>query len=526
MQAVPPSSAEPKPRSAVRTLLRNAVSNAGGLVITSLIAALMPPFLVHRMTPAVYGAWVLILNLGAFVGYLDFGVQTAVSKFIAEYDARGDREGCGRCVSTGLVMMAAAALLGAALTVGLAWSVPELFRNMPPNLYHDVRVSILCVGFSLSVGLSTSSFSAVFLGLQRYHVPTSINVVGRLIYAAVLCLAVSFHSSLAVMGAAVAVVNVLTSMSQVIAWRRLAGHIRVKLFPVDTVRLREMVGYCFVLTIWSVCMLVISGIDTIMVGHYAFSEVAYYSVAAAPTTFLLVIIGGLMGPLLPATSALSTERNAVQMGLILLRTTRYAVILLLLTGLPLLVGGYPALHLWVGARYAMRGAPLLRILLLGNIVRQVCGPYATMVVATAQQRLATASSIVEGVVNLTASIWLARQYGAMGVAEGTLIGAFAGIGVHFAVSMHYTRNIQISRLKLLVQGILRPAVMAIPSLLLVQRWWVNGAPEFTPSVWVGWGAVTLLLAVFVSATAQDRDLALRALPRMLRRREKPASATA
>ena len=504
-------SSEPKPRNVVGTILKNSVSNASGMVITALIAALMPPFLVHRMTPSVYGAWVLILNLGAFVGYLDFGVQTAVSKFVAEYDALGDHEGCGRCLSTGLVMMGCAALVGMALTVGLAWSVPTLFRKMPAELYHDVRFSIIFVGFSLSAGLSTSSFSAVFLGLQRYPVPTTINVLSRVLYALVLCLAVVFHGSLAVMGASVAAVNVLTSVVRVTVWRRLASHVRVKLFPVDYARLRQMVGYCVVLTIWSMCMLVISGIDMTMVGHYSFQEVAYYSVAAAPTTFLLVVIGGLLGPLLPATSALSTERSPEQMGTILLRTTRYTVILLLLTGLPLLVGGYPALRLWVGVRYAGPGVPLLRVLLLANIVRQLCAPYSTMVVATAKQRLATASSIVEGSVNLAASIWLARSYGAIGVAGGTLIGAFAGVATHFVVSMHYTRNLHLSRMKLLLEGILKPATMIVPSLVLIQRWWVNGAPAMTMSLWLGWGISTVAIAAAVSMTAGDRRAAMQAV---------------
>ncbi|MES2392874.1 MAG: oligosaccharide flippase family protein [Acidobacteriota bacterium] len=504
MSAAPVPRAESKPHNVAGILLKNSLSNAGGVIITSLIAALMPPFLVHRLTPSVYGAWVLVLNLGAFVGYLDFGVQTAVSKFVAEHDAKGDHDGCGRCLSTGLVMMGCAALLGMVLTLALAWSVPELFRKMPPALYHDVRLSILFVGFSLSAGLSTSSFSAVFLGLQRYQVPTTITVISRVLYASVLCAAVAAHSSLVVMAASVAAVNVLTSLTQIVAWKQLAGHVRVKLFPVDTQRLGQMVRYCFVLTIWSMCMLVISGIDMTMVGHYAFAEVAYYAVAAAPTTFMLVVIGGLMGPLLPAASALSTQRSPEQMGAILLRTTRYMTILLMLTGLPLLVAGYPALRLWVGSSYAVRGVPLLRVLLLANIVRQLCGPYSTMVIATAQQRLATVSSLVEGGVNLTCSIWLARHYGAIGVADGTLIGAFAGVGTHFVVSMHYTRNLQMSRLKLLLQGIVRPAAMALPSIALAGKWWLSGPPTMTAAVWLSWSIATFLVLALVSLTKVDR----------------------
>src|SRR5579862_1892956 len=97
----------------------------------------LPAYLTHRLPVEIYGAWVLILQLAAYVGYLDFGVQTAVSKYIAEYEAKGDVVGCGRCASAGLFIMVAAGIIGVLLTFGLAWGVPELFRKMPASLYRD-----------------------------------------------------------------------------------------------------------------------------------------------------------------------------------------------------------------------------------------------------------------------------------------------------------------------------------------------------------------------------------------------------
>jgi O-antigen/teichoic acid export membrane protein len=506
MQVAPLQSSERSPREPVLTFIRNSAASAGGMVVTSLIALLLPPFLVHRLTPAVYSAWVLILNLGAYVGYFDFGVQTAVSKFVAEHDARGDYESCSRCASTGMAIMLCGMVLGMALSVGLAASVPTLFRNMPAALYPNVRLSIVAVGISLSVGLAASTFPAIFLGLQRYSVPSTINVVSRALYAGVICVAVLAHSNLAVMGMAVAAVNLVTALIQLLTWRKLASHVRVRLFPVDFAELRRMLSYCFVLTIWSVCMLFISGVDLTIVGHYAFASAAAYSIASAPTNFMLVVIGALMGPLLPATSALSTERSAEQMGSILLRTTRYMTVLLLAIGLPLLLGGYLILRLWVGPSYAHQASPILRILLLANIVRQLCAPYSTMVVATARQRVASAAAVGEAVVNLAASILLARSYGAMGVAAGTLLGSFASISMHFVVSMHYTRNLALSRLKLLGQGILRPALMSVPTVVLVRLWWIDGAPRMSPVTWAAWAGSTLLIMVLASLVPSDRRM--------------------
>jgi len=485
--------------------IRNSAANVARLIVTALVAILLPAYLTHHLPVATYGAWVLILQLGAYVSYLDFGVQTAISKYIAEFEARGDVEGCGRSASTGLMIMLGASVVGIILTLILAWRVPELFRNMPIALQSDVRISILFVGTSLAISLAAGVFSAIFLGLQRYHIPMVATIATRLLYAAVICIAVKMHSGLIVMGACVAAVNIAGAALQIGLWKKFAGHIRMTLFKMDVPMFRQMLAYCGILTIWSACMLCISGIDITVVGHFAFSDVAFYSIATSPTTLILTVIGAVMGPLLPAASALSVKRSSEEMGVLLLRATRYSAIILWTTGLPIMVGGFLLLRLWVGPVYALHSVRFLRLLLLANIIRNFCGPYATMVVALSKQRVATAAAVTEGVVNLVSSIWLATRYGAMGVAAGTLIGAVATVAMHFIVSMRYTHeSFAVSRTKLFFSGIVRATVPALPSILLLPFWWRIGPPALSLPVWIAWGASTILLAWYVGLTVEDR----------------------
>ena len=504
MGIVSTEAAYSKPRKLDRTVVTNSAANATRLAVTSLVSILLPAYLTHHLPVKTYAAWVLILQLGAYVGYLDFGVQTAVSKYVAEYESKRDYGACGRHVSAGLVIMLLASLLGVLLTIGLAWRGLSMFPAMPPALHQDVRLSILFVGVSLSISLATSVFLAIFLGLQRYQVPMVVTIISRLLFGVVICAAVASHSSLAAMGAAAGCVNIFTALLQFAAWRKMAQHVRVSVRSIDVATLKKMLKYCAVLTVWSVCMLFVSGLDVTIVGHYSFGETAYYSVAASPTTFVLMIIAALMGPLLPATSALSVQRSSNQMGKVLLRSTRYATTLLLLTGLPFIVLGYLILRVWVGPVYALHSVHFLRILVLANIIRNLCAPYATMVVATSKQRVATASAITEGVVNLVSSIWLARHIGALGVALGTLLGAGAGVAMHFGVSMRYTQSsLAISRIELFVKGMLRPAAIAIPSLLLLWRWWPT-VPSISLQLYSMWGVTTLALAWYVGLTREDR----------------------
>src|SRR5271154_3646321 len=103
----------PGQRTLARTVAGNTFANVARLAVTSLVSIFLPAYLTHHLPVKTYGAWVLILQLSAYVGYLDFGVQTAVSKYIAEYHAKRDTRGCAGCVSAGFAIM----LVGSVLAV-------------------------------------------------------------------------------------------------------------------------------------------------------------------------------------------------------------------------------------------------------------------------------------------------------------------------------------------------------------------------------------------------------------------------
>lgn len=488
------------------TIFSNILANLARAAAVSLVTLLLPAYLTHRLPVAMYAAWVLILQLGAYVSYLDLGIQTGISKFVAEYDALGDHTSAGRHASAGFALMMLAGTLGLGLTGFLAWQVPHLFASMPANLYHQVRMGLLLVGSSLSFGLVCAVYSAVFLGLQRYWIPTTVTILNRTAFVAVVVAVVALHGNLAAMGLAVAVVNVSTGLLQVAAWWQKAWHVPLSIRLVEFRVLKNVAHFCSLQSIWTIGMLCVTGLDITIVGHYDYGQTAYYSIATLPTNFVLLIVSSMLGPLMPASSALSTRESPSSMGDFLARITRYSTVILLLTALPLMVWGLPVLRLWVGPSYATHTVTYLRILIAANVIRNLCAPYATMISATGQQAAATATAISEAVVNLGSSIYLASRFGAIGVAIGTLIGSFVSVGLHFAITMRFThRTLAISRSRLFHRGLLHPAVVVLPSVLLLLLWRASHSPSLQPAVVFVWAASTLALAWFGALGKSERS---------------------
>jgi O-antigen/teichoic acid export membrane protein len=487
--------------SGTAVISRNAAASFARVAAVAVAALALPSYLTHRLSVERYAAWVLILQLGTYVSYLDFGIQTGVSKFVAECDARGDRNGAGLKASSGLLLMLVAGCLGLVLTSILAWQVQRLFTGLPATLIREVRVSVILVGFSLSLSLVCSLYSAVFLGLQRYGFPMAISVVSRVLFSATVIAIVARGGDLIAMSIGIALVNVATGGTQILAWRHKASHIPISLAAIDGASIRAMASYCFYQSIWTAGMLCVSGLDIAIVGHYDYPQTAYYAIAALPTSFLSAVLASILSPIMPASSAMSTRRSSSEMGSFLIRITRYSTVALVLTGLSIIVFGFPLLRVWVGREYAVAVLPYLRVLMIGNIIRNLCAPYATMICATGRQKAAVIGVVAEAAVNVMCSITLARYYGAIGVAFGTLIGAVVSIALYFAITMRLARpGIEVSRSIFFRQGLLQPLVIAIPSLLLVSHWWRPNAMSYQAAILLGMSTAALAWSMAVNKT--------------------------
>src|ERR1700726_3382524 len=112
-------------------LLKNAAANVVRGGAAAMVALVLPPFLARLMPADSYGAWLLILQVSAYVGYLDFGIQTAVGRFVAHANEKGDAEYRDRLVSTSFAALSAAGILAFGGSIGIAAQLPHVFRQMP-----------------------------------------------------------------------------------------------------------------------------------------------------------------------------------------------------------------------------------------------------------------------------------------------------------------------------------------------------------------------------------------------------------
>lgn len=478
-----------------RSILANATANVLRLVGSGIVVLAVPPFLVRVLSRDAYSAWALLMQWVLWVGFLDFGLQIAVARFVAHSDELNQTDERDAVVSTAFALLSVACGVALVLIALLAWQFPHAFSTMPSHLRQEGRIALLVMGGSLALGLPAAVFPAVFIGLQRNNIPAALSIGHKTVTACLVIAAAVKHYGLGVMAAAVALSNIGFYIASWVAWRHWASGVRIRLASIRKHCARRIVAYSSVLTVWNGAMLLISGIDLSVVGIFDYRATAVYAVAATLTNVVAQTQGAIFAAFLPASAVLSARGDHGKLGAMLLSSTRYGCVTLLLMGLPLLISGHFILRIWVGPEYAEQGTAILQVLVVANIIRLISLPYSTLLLGSGEQKKVILSPIAEGITNLIASVAGAYLFGAIGVAVGTLIGSFVNVAFHLFYNMPRTPSIAIDRPLLVKDGFLRPFGCAIPLALIMLLHLL--VPQLSLAVLVPLAGAATLMTLFL-----------------------------
>lgn len=151
-----------KPLRGNNRAVRNVLSNWGVLVFSTVVNFFLAPFIVRHLGQSGFGIWTLMSSLTGYLGLLDLGVRSAVTRFVARHHAATDHEEASRIASSALLFFTTAGLLAVSASIILALFVVQHFQIAPGYLMAARAVLILSganVGLSLINGVLGESSS-------------------------------------------------------------------------------------------------------------------------------------------------------------------------------------------------------------------------------------------------------------------------------------------------------------------------------------------------------------------------------
>jgi O-antigen/teichoic acid export membrane protein len=455
------------------TVIKNATANIVRGGASAAVAIALPHFLTRIMDHERFAAWSILLQIVAYIGYFDFGLQTALARYLAQSIERGDRDKRDQLISTAFAMLSVAAAIAFSVICIIAWRLPYLMPQFPTALVPEMRGAIIALAACASILLPLSTFTGVLIGLHRNEYPAFAIGGSRILGACAVVLLSSVTTSLTLLATCIGILNLLGGIVQGVIALRLVPQMRLRIAKVEKTLAVELGRYCATLTAWSLGMLLVSGLDLMIVGYFNFQAAGYYAIATTLIAFFTGLNASVFSAMLTPVAVLQARGEFQRIRWLIASSTQLNSYVTIAGTLFVFVFGSDLLTFWVGPTYARLSLPILEILLVAQTIRLMGNAYGTVLVAMGLQRYGLSPVLLEGIINITLSIFGMALFGAAGVAWATLVGAAFALAMQVLFVMSRVREFEMDRTRFFIQGIAEPLLAFAPLVIwLVVRTWL------------------------------------------------------
>jgi O-antigen/teichoic acid export membrane protein len=252
-----------------------------------------------------YGLWMLATSALGLMSIAEFGLNTAISKFVAEFVESKDTIALSSVLSAGLC---AYFFLGFGLILPLYIFSPVLagiFKSSQTVSTEQIGLVIHIVSLGFIPLLLRSGAMAIPIGLQRFQTPVIVTVGYQILsYVAALMVIYLGGSVAQVVRSTVVVLWIAALGSLFIAWQMLKPFKLKFTITHSGEVLRRMFSFSLISGISSLGSQIFNIVDRLAVGVVlGLDAVAYYTVIISVATKILQLSSALTSALMPAVSS-------------------------------------------------------------------------------------------------------------------------------------------------------------------------------------------------------------------------------
>jgi len=396
-------------------------SNWSNLVLGVVVSFFVSPIIVHRLGNEHYGIWTLIQSVTGYFGLLDFGLNTAIVRYISMYRARNEFQKANEVYCTAYIFFTIISTVIIFLSLVISIFFKDLFHIQSFNRSYLFLVFIV-VGIGLAFGTLFSPLLAT-LRAQQEHLMINIIYNSSLLITNVLIVILLLNGYNILMLAVISILSLfLQELCMYIIIRKKYGYLQFHLSDSSKTMLKQICGYSVYSFIISISLRLLFYTDSIVIGSFInVSEITFYAIPSQIVDHIEKFLWAMISVFIPIISSHDAVGNDEKNKKLYILGTKYTMILAVPIIFVLLTNGPNFITLWMGVEYGIRSAWVFRILLIGY------GFGFSQLIAhgilkgISKHKVYSYILLGEAIANLLLSIALAPSYGIEGVAIGTTL---------------------------------------------------------------------------------------------------------
>jgi O-antigen/teichoic acid export membrane protein len=383
------------------------------------VAFFMMPFIVGKLGDDWYGIWVLVGSLGGYFYLVDFGLSSAVSRYVAYHLAREEKKETNTVINTSFGIYCLMALAIMVLTGILALLVG--YFVVDSGKLQIVRTVLLIAGFQTALQFPFKAFVGIVQAKIRYDLLTASHLTTLVLGATAIWYFLSQGYGIMALAWIGFATSQLSNILFFLIARYLFRDMMVGFSFFSRGKVRELFGY----SLWSFIIQIADQlrhkVDALVIAALLSPvHVAHYFIGARLVEYFNDLIYRATNMVTPILTAYQARNDLKEMRHKVLLLSRINVILAVFGGGMIIALGDTFIELWMGAVY-LDAYPVMVVLMLAIMVNFIMNPSVSAMFAMAKHRYLAWIHLAEGFANLGLSILLIPKFGILGCAFGTAI---------------------------------------------------------------------------------------------------------
>ncbi len=430
-----------------------------------------------------FGVYGLLISIPGYMLLAQSSVEIAAIKALAHARAQEDRD---RVVTTAVALYACLGLLTALILVFGGRALLGLF-DISHGLRADARLGLTLLGLLNLVSWPAKTALDLLRGSHRFVASAFAESAALLTFGALMIAAVLLGAPLWVIAAIGGSLPLLISLWAVLVVRALRLPFRLRPSTLSLNYARTYFSTSAYLFITGLSDLVIYALDRAVLGAYRpVATVGLYEGPIRAHNLVRQLQGTLVLAVMPAAAAYIADGDRVRLRDLLVRGTRYVMLITVPLTVTLMVLARPILYVWLGP--SLDGAATAMTILVGYwLIAAASAVGGAMLVAAGRVRLVAIFSSCVAAVSLALSLILTPPFGLDGLVLGTSIPNATMVPIILWI---YCRTFDVPVRRLLGEALI-PAYGAGAILALVEVCGQTLLPIYQPLVLVGFAALAI-----------------------------------
>lgn len=392
----------------------------------SIVAGLVyTPWMVDKIGKSDYGLYTLANSL-IMIFVMDFGLGSAVSRFVAKYRAEGRKEDISNILGViyKLYIIIDVAIL--AVLVGVYLFVDQIYDGLTPSELETFRTLYIIVAGYHIAAFPFMPLNGILNAYEKFIQLKICDLVYKVFSVVSVVIVLLFSESVI----AVITANVLTHMAVVVL-----KFIFVKVYVPEKVNMRasgrNIYKTLFSFTLWTTIIAIMqrfthSFAPSVLGMTSSSHEIALYAPAVTLEGYFFTFGQAINGLFLPRVSKFIAEKQEDKILQLMIKVGRYQAIVLGWIFIGFACVGSDFMTLWMGKDFKDTYY-LALIILLPTLISSTQQIAKTTVIAKKLINYQALCMTVTGVLGLGASYLMSKHIGAMGVCIGTAATSIANI---------------------------------------------------------------------------------------------------